>query len=89
MPTKAKADDPLARLMEWQARCPLKLWMRENKVSIRDLAALLDVSIGSIQNWTGGNNLPDMENAAKFARLTQDPDFSTHFLAWFNDKPKF
>lgn len=88
MPTKAQPDDPIANLIQWRLLCPIRLWRRDNKVSLRDLAALLDVSLGSVQNWEGGNNTPDTENFAKLTRLTQDVDFTTDFLAWLNDKPK-
>lgn len=88
MPAKASPSDPLVKLMEWQAKCPVKAWMRTHKVSVRDMAALLDVSIGTIQNWTSGNSLPDLDNAAKLARLTQDLDFHTTLLTWYNAKPQ-
>lgn len=88
MPTKAKPNDPLAALMVWQDRCPIKRWRKASKASIRDLAALLDVATGTIQNWEGGNSLPDIENTAKLARLTQDPDFLTTYLAWVAERPQ-
>jgi DNA-binding transcriptional regulator YiaG len=88
MPTKADPKDPLAALLVWQQRCPIKLWRRDNKVSIRDLAALLDIATGTLQNWEGGNTLPDLENTAKLQRLTRNGDFMETYLAWMHDKPK-
>lgn len=88
MTTKARADDPIAAHILWREKCPLRLWRRDSKCSLRDLASLLDVSLGSVQNWENGNNTPDAENFAKLSRLAQNPDFPATFTAWMNDKPK-
>lgn len=46
---------------QWQEENPLRVWRKEQKVTIHAAASILGVSVSSIQHWEAGATMPSDE----------------------------
>lgn len=73
------------QIEEWKNRGPIRVWRKENKLSMRDAAGLLGVNLYTIQAWENGNSFPNAENVALLIEKTKDPDLVEKWKYWWKD----
>ena len=56
---------------KWYAENPLRKWRKENNISMNQCAAMLSISVKSIQLWEQGVYAPLANNFAKISELTE------------------
>ena len=71
----------------WLNQHPLKLWRKSHspRISIRTLAAMLEVNPATIVNWEGGSALPQRSNMTRIEAL--DSSIPQAWEAWYREKP--
>jgi transcriptional regulator with XRE-family HTH domain len=74
---------------KWIARNPLRIWRKENDISIRMAASMLEVNASTIQDWEGGMIEPNADNMPKIARALSVPraELDAAWAAWIGAKP--
>lgn len=74
-------------LREWVNRNPLRVWRREQGLSMRDVASLMGVSLASVESWEYGNAIPNDVNMSLLMRLTNIPDLPVQWNSWYREAP--
>lgn len=70
----------------WKSSNPIKVYRKESGVSQPDVAAILGVSVYTIQRWEDGAVNPSEENVLKLAKLIDG--FSDQWNVWRENKPE-
>lgn len=73
------------RLQEWKRNNPLKAYRKQEGLSQPDLAAIVGVSVYTIQRWEDGAVSPSGDNKVKLGKLIDG--FSDQWNEWKNNKP--
>lgn len=71
------------RLREHLSRNPLRVWRDKNDVTLGEVAALLGVSISTLQRWESGVSTINAAHFARLAAITNSEAFGDEFAAWF------
>jgi transcriptional regulator with XRE-family HTH domain len=74
----------------WREQGPLRVWRRENDLSLSDAAGLLDCGISSVQRIEAGLREPGGEMLESIARVMnrQPATIRGRFRRWIDDKPQ-
>lgn len=72
----------------WFAKNPIRLWLNETKTSHPQLAALVGVSVNSLNNWLTGR-MPSDSNVPILAAALgmSESEFKSAWGAWLSNKP--
>lgn len=73
------------RLQEWKSKNPLKAYRKQEGLTQPDLAAIVGVSVYTIQRWEDGSVSPSGENEVKLGKLIEG--FSDQWNEWKDNKP--
>jgi DNA-binding transcriptional regulator YiaG len=65
------------------ARNPLREWRDKNSVSQGEVAALLGVSISTLQRWESGIGTINASHLPRLVVITGNDAFADEFNAWF------
>jgi DNA-binding transcriptional regulator YiaG len=79
----------VTKIMEaWFAKNPIRLWLNETKTSHPQLAALVGVSVNSLNNWLTGR-MPSDSNVQILAAALgiSESEFKSAWDAWLSNKP--
>jgi DNA-binding transcriptional regulator YiaG len=79
----------VTRIMEaWFAKNPIRLWLKKTKTSHPQLAALVGVSVNSLNNWLTGR-MPSDSNVQILAAALgiSESEFKSAWDAWLSNKP--
>lgn len=85
MKKKTQAPELLTRLRAWKLTHPLSEH-RNNGITLSEIASLTGVSVGTVQQWIGGNRTPSDE---KFTQLEQQfgRGLRAQWEKWLSTRP--
>lgn len=70
----------------WQEQNPLRVWRRDNGISIDAAAGMMGVSRSTIQLWESGSSHPNEDNMDLLTRVI-GPMFRRRWDKWLDANP--
>lgn len=71
---------------EWRKQNPVFQYRKHHKLSLMDMAGLLDVGFMTVRTWESGACMPNEENMEKLATVL-GADIQARWDAWRSRRP--
>jgi DNA-binding transcriptional regulator YiaG len=71
---------------EWKESNPIRIYRKENKLSLSVVASLLGVGVYTVQRWEDGAVSPNDDNMEKVVRLIGG-DAARQWEEWLDSRP--
>ena len=70
----------------WQSENPLRVWRKDNRITLHQTAALMDCSVSTVQLWEAGANIPSGKNFEKLKKAI-GPNTESRWMRWHSRRP--
>ena len=80
----AEVAEKLTQHEKWIEKNPLRIFRKENNLSLRRMAGLIGVQVNTIQSWEFGGATPNDENFARLEKFI--PEIRNLWHEWLKSR---